>query len=318
MKYFFTIALIFLGACTSAPVPGPNGDPATVVPTLNVDRGNPQLYAFQFTPEKADRQATEALNTQLAFLDTRVAPRGKLVVYLHGAGSFEVCGSREHGVMLSRLGFHVFSPCYRSDYGVQNCGDDIAGCRLEAFEGKDRHPFINITRANSIEGRVVAGLRLMQQLNPAGDWQFFLDGDEPRWDKIIISGISHGASTAGVIGKNRSVDRVVMLSGPFDTGQAWLTAPSQTPLDRFIGFTHADDRQHPGHLEAFAQMGLPGAPVLIDTAEPPFAGTHRLVSRAPTDNAHRAMEASAPSPRDGDNYVYEPVWRYLYGAMQDE
>ncbi len=308
MKKLVTLSLFLLGACANVPVSGPAAE------TLNVNRADPQLYAFQFTPDKADGRASQALNTQLAFLDTRVAPLGKLVVYLHGAGTFETCGSRQHGAMLAGLGFHVFSPCYRSDYGVQNCGDDIAGCRLEAFEGKDHHPFINISRANSIEGRVIAGLALMQQLNPAGDWQYFLDGEDLRWEKIIISGISHGASSAGVIGKNRRVDRVVMLSGPLDTGQAWLTAPSLTPIDRFYGFTHADDRQHEGHLEAFEQLGMTGEPVLVDGAAPPFGGSHRLFSQAPTENGHRAMEASGPSPRVGDSYVYEAVWQYLYGA----
>ncbi len=317
MKYLLVFFLIVLGACANAPAPDPGGRPGTLGTAPTVDRGNPQAYFFKFTADKADRRASEALNAQLAFLDTRVAPRGKLVVYLHGAGSFKTCGSPEHGAMLSGLGFHVFSPCYRSDYGVQNCGNDIAGCRLEAFEGRDHHPFLNISRADSIEGRVIAGLRLMQQLNPVGDWQFFLDGETLRWDEIIISGISHGASSAGVIGKNRNVARVVMLSGPLDTGQPWLTAPAQTPLDRFFGFTHADDRQHPGHLEAFSQLGIAGDPVLIETTQPPFAGSHRLVSRAPTDNGHGATQAGAPSPRDGDAYAYEAVWRYLYGATQD-
>ena len=39
--------------------------------------------------------------------------------------------------MLAGQGFHVFAPCYLSDYGVGSCGDDIGGCRLEAFEGVD-------------------------------------------------------------------------------------------------------------------------------------------------------------------------------------
>ena len=41
------------------------------------------------------------------------------------------------------------------------------------------------------------------------------------------------ASSSAVIGKFRTVERVVSLAGPLDSGQAWLTAPSMTPIDRF-------------------------------------------------------------------------------------
>ena len=33
-----------------------------------------------------------------------------------------------------------------------------------------------------------------------GDWTYVLDGDRPKWSRIVVSGISHGASTSGVIG----------------------------------------------------------------------------------------------------------------------
>ncbi|MEZ4381000.1 MAG: hypothetical protein R3A79_06610 [Nannocystaceae bacterium] len=280
-----------------------------------VDLDDPQLYSFEFTPDEADAAASQALATQLAYLDTQVEPRGTLVVYLHGAGAPQTCGSKAHGQVLAGMGFHVFSPCYISDYGVGNCGDDIGGCRLEAFEGVDHHPFIDITPENSAEVRIVKGLQYLQAQHPGGDWQYFLDGDQPRWDKIIISGISHGASSSGVIGMNRIVDRVVMLSGPLDSGQAWLKGQPMTTIDRFYAFTHTGDNQHPGHLQSFTDMMLVGEPTSVDGALPPYAGSHRLMSSAETDNGHGAVQAGGPSPKDGDNeYVYMPVWRYLYGV----
>jgi len=187
-----------------------------------VDRTAPQLYRLTFRANEADTAARVALGTETAFLDTRAAPRGRLVVYLHGAGAPTTCGSNEHGRLLAAWGFHVLGPCYVSDYGVGNCGSDIGGCRLEAFEGVDHHPFITIAPADSIERRVVRALQLLQRRNPAGDWAYYLSGETPRWSSIIISGISHGASSAGLIVQVRAVDRAVMLSGPLDTGQAWL------------------------------------------------------------------------------------------------
>lgn len=279
-----------------------------------VDVSDPQLYEFEFKPDDADPDAALALGTELAELDTSAPLQGRLVVYLHGAGQPSTCGSKAHGTLLARMGFHVVQPCYVSDYGVGNCGDDIGGCRLEAFEGVDHHEFIDIPPADSIETRVVKMLQHLQSLHPGGDWQYFIDGDKPRWSEIVISGISHGASSSGVVGMNRAVDRVVMLSGPLDSNQAWLKGAPLTPIDRFFGFTHTADEQHPGHLQSFADMALPGEPVVVDGAAPPYDDSHRLVTSAPTGDGHGSTQAGGASPKDGDVYVFEPVWRVMYGA----
>jgi hypothetical protein len=280
----------------------------------NVDRSDPKLHSFEFSADDADSEASESLGLQLAQLDTRVTPLGKLVVYLHGAGSEAParCGATEHGLMLARLGFHVFQPCYNSYYGVGNCGQDIGGCRLEAIEGVDHHAFVAIAPPDAIERRIVKALVHLQALAPEGDWQFFVDGDAPRWSQIIISGISHGASSAGVIGIHRGVDRVVMLSGPLDTGQAWLESTKVTPRDRFWAFSHTADGQHSGHLEAFEALGLPGVPTLVDDADAPYGGSHRLITSAATSDGHGSTQAGGSSPRAADEYVFEPVWRQLY------
>ncbi|MBX7078347.1 MAG: hypothetical protein K1X88_04100 [Nannocystaceae bacterium] len=286
-------------------------------PGPDVDLSDPQLYEFGFTPDQADPAATLHLGSELAALDTRVTPLGTLVVYLHGAGAPSTCGSAEHGRVLAAMGFHVVQPCYVSDYGVDNCGDDIGGCRLEAFEGVDHHAFIDIGPPDCTEVRVAAMLAHLQTLHPGGDWQYFLDGTVPRWDRIVISGISHGASSSGVIGMVRSVERVVMLSGPLDTGQAWLLGTPTTAIDRFWGFTHTADDQHDGHLAAFEDLQLPGAPTDVDTVAPPYRGSHRLMSSAPTGDGHTSTQAGGSSPADpGDPsaWAFAPVWRTMYGV----
>ena len=247
-----------------------------------VDRSTPQLHSFSFRANEADPAARLALGSETAFLDTRVAPRGRLVVYLHGAGAPTTCGSNEHGRLLASWGFHVLGPCYVSDYGVGNCGADIGGCRLEAFDGVDHHPFVNITPPDAIETRVVRALQRLQGLHPGGDWQYYLDGARPRWGAIIISGISHGASSAGLIGQVRAVDRAVMLSGPLDTGQAWLARDGLTARSRYWGLTHRADPQHSGHLAAFETLRVPGTPTFIDGMSAPYGGTQRLATAAAT------------------------------------
>lgn len=279
-----------------------------------VDLTDPKLHQFEFKPDEVDPEAKLALGLEHAQLDTTVTPVGKLVVYLHGAGKPDTCGSKSHGAMLASLGFHVVHPCYVSDYGVGNCGDDIGGCRLEAFEGVDHHELIDIAPPDSIETRVVKALEHLQAQHPGGDWQFFIDAGKPRWSHIIISGISHGASSSGLIGMVRQVDRAVMLSGPLDSDQAWLKWPPMTAIDRFYGFTHTGDDQHPGHLDSFADMQLPGAPFTVDGQAPPYDDSHRLVSSAPTGDGHGSTQAGGSSPKDGDAYVFLPVWKVMYGV----
>lgn len=281
----------------------------------NVDRRMPQLYSYMFRPSDADPMATTVNATQLAYLDTRVAPQGRLVVYLHGAGTPTTCGSTAHGQLLASWGFHVISPCYESNYGVGNCGNDIAGCRLEAFDGVDHHPFVNITPPNAIERRVVKAIELLQRRNPQGDWQYFLQGGSPRWDRIVISGISHGGSSTGVIAQVRPVERAVMLSGPLDSGQAWLTRTGMSAPEKFWGFSHTADSQHMGHLAAFASLMVPGRPTSVDTGASPWAGTHRLITSAMTTDGHGSTQAGGSSPRDAmGRYRFEPVWRLMYGV----
>jgi len=298
---------------------GEGGEPSTggiPDPGPNVDTSDPQLYETTFTPDEADAAATLVLGTQLAYLDTRVEPRGLLVVYLHGAGVPTTCGSTAHGQELASMGFHVLSPCYSSSYGVANCGDDIEGCRLEAFEGVDHHSFIDITPPDSIETRVAKGLAHVQALNPEGDWTYFVDGVAPKWSRIIISGISHGASSSGVIGLHRSVSRVVMLSGPLDSNQAWLTQPTITPIDRFYAFTHTADGQHAGHLDSFEAMGLLGDPTSVDGSSPPYGDSHRLITSAATSDGHGSTQAGGSSPTTADGHVFRPVWDSMYfGAL---
>jgi hypothetical protein len=198
---------------------------------------------------------------------------------------------------------------------VTNCGADIGGCRLEAFEGVDHHPFVTIAPPDAIETRVVRALQLLQRRHPGGDWQHFLDGTRPRWREIIISGISHGASSAGLIGQVRAVDRAVMLSGPLDTGQAWLGRAGLTERGRYWGFTHRADPQHMGHLAAFETLTLPGPPAFIDGASPPYGGSHRLASAAMTSDGHSATQAGTASPRDAaGRYRFEAAWRLMFGV----
>ena len=292
-------------------------------PGPHVDRSSPQLYGVVFKASVADPAATLLLGDQQAFLDTRVPARGILVVHLHGSGEKVLCGYTEHGHLLASFGFHVFMPCYDAAVTWSNdaCGSDVGLCRLEALDGMDHHPVPKIAPPQAIEVRVAKALAYLAKMNPQGDWGWFLDGDKPRWDHIIISGQSFGATTSFLIAKHRTVVRAIALSGPLDGGAKWLREPTLTPLDQMYSFSHVNDGQHPTHLASLAAMGVPGMPVAVESSAPPYGGSHRLVGSMTTFqgmpvDGHNATEARAQSPKDPatGKYVYEPVWRYMYGV----
>ncbi|MFC8850591.1 MULTISPECIES: BPSS1187 family protein [unclassified Micromonospora] len=291
-----------------------------------IDTSVPALHFRTIRPDEVDSPeapADDFIADQFATLDTRAERmQGRLVVFLAGATSPPDRTMTEY---LASLGFHVLAPHYSNAYGIPTiCPQDPdPDChrlgRQEAFEGTDLSPFIDITRGNSIEERVTRMLKFLVTDMPEGDWGFFLDGDLPRWDRITISGTSHGASTSGLIGMIRRTERVVMLSGPSDNidGQpaAWTHRTPLTPIERFFGFSHTADAQLPDHLRDFEAMGLLGTPTSVDGATPPFGGSHRLTTSADSTNGHVSTKAGAASPQNPDGtFLFDPVWRSIYGV----
>lgn len=290
-----------------------------------IDTSVPALHSRIIRPDEVDSPAAPAddlLADQFAFLDTRAETmQGRLVVFLAGATSPP---DRTMAEYLASLGFHVLAPHYANAYGIPTIcpviGPDPDCHRLgrqEAFEGADLSPFISISRGNSVEERVARMLTFLATDMPEGDWGRFLDGDQPAWERITISGTSHGASTSGLIGMIRKTERVVMLSGPSDNigGQpaAWTRRVPLTPVDRFFGFSHTADVQLPDHLRDFEAMQVPGAPTTVDNAAAPFGGSHRLTTSAASPDGHSSTKAGATSPVNADGtFQFDPVWRFLY------
>ena len=280
----------------------------------NVDVSEPQLYEFELDPAKLDPSVVYNLELQYAHLDTRVEPLGKLVIFLSGFTNTP-SSWRNHGRQIAGHGFHVVEPDYSNDW---DCGGAGGTCsvdtRWEALMGEDVSDVIDISRADSAEGRVVTMLRHLEQIHPGGDWGWYLEDDDTlRYEHIIIAGISHGAASTGLYATRRPFHRAVMHSG----GWSAVDATSETPADAFYGLSHVDDDQHPGHLSAWDAAGLPGMPTIIEDVPPPYGDSHRLIATTPNGYPHCSVCVSPDSPTDGSGqYLFDPAWRHMYGAPQ--
>jgi len=267
-------------------------------------------------------------DVQHAAVDTRVAPRGKLVIWLmgHNGQLFEHVNS---------YGLHAIQVHYANGwFGKLNKEpppDDkyLGRIRLEAATGEDHSDAINIPKPDGMMERSFQFVKWLAKENPQGKWDQFLTADKKglRWDNVIMAGISHGSTTAARFAIHQKVDRVVMLSGPRDQLETWYTLPSATPTNRFFGFTHVLDggwtADH--YCRSWELLGLNqyGPVVNVDQVAPPYQNSRRLITDADVKKddkrAHGASVPGGAAVKDAaGKYIHESVWKYLFTHPVDE
>jgi hypothetical protein len=262
---------------------------------------------------------------QNASVDTRVPAKGQLVIWLmgHNDALFE---------RLNSYGLHAIQPHYANKwFGKLKPYDRMArgNVRLEAAIGEDVSDQITIPKADGMTQRSLQFIKWLAKENPAGNWEQFLNPDHTDllWEKVIISGSSHGSTTAARFAKHTKVARVVMLCGPRDQEQDWQAIPSATPTNRFFGFSHVLDGGWSGdhYCRSWELLGMHecGPIINVDTQSPPYENTRRLISSADVggdaNKAHGAVTPGKNSPKMEDGSLqYEAVWKYLYTHPVDQ
>ena len=311
----------------------PRGAANAAAPSL--DDPQPQRYDLQARASELDPRTKEypeinfvfeqdgkPQDVQRASVDTRVAPQGKLVIWLMGY----------NGNLFERLndyGLHAIQVSYANKWFGVLCRPTPSDAyargrvRLEAATGEDFSDELHLAKPDGAQERALQLVKWLAKENPQGRWEQFLsdDGERLRWDKIIVAGSSHGSTTAARFAKHQRVDRVVMLCGPRDQEQDWQGLPSATPENRYFGFSHVLDGGWTGdhYCRSWEMLGMHafGPIVNVDDAEPPYSNTRRLISAADVGGdagrAHSSVTPGRASPQDADgNLLYEPVWRYLF------
>lgn len=269
------------------------------------------------------------MDTQHAAVDTRVAPLGRLVIWLMGysAPLFD---------RLTSYGLHAIQVHYANgwfgqfgDKGPKGDTTFNGRIRLEAATGEDVSEVVNIPRPDSIMERALQLVKWLAKENPQGGWEYFLTTDQKnlRWERVILSGISHGSTTAARFAKYQKVARVVMLSGPRDQLETWQSLKSATPANRYFGFSHVLDSGWTGnhYPRSWELLGLEkfGPLVNVDKEKPPYRNTRRLITDADVKgDANRAHSSAIPggaAVKDASGkFLHEDVWRYLYTHPTEE
>lgn len=262
-------------------------------------------------------------DTQHASVDTRVKPQGKLVIWLMGHSA--PLAERVNSYGLHFLRVHYANGWF-GKFGDQSPGDDgllLGKIRLEAATGEDFSPLVSIPKPDGMMERALVFVKWLAKENPAGRWDYFLTEDKTglRWDRVIISGSSHGSTTAARFAKHVKVDRVVMFCGPRDQLESWQALPSATPANRYFGFSHVLDGGWSGdhYCRSWELLGLHqfGPIVNVDKVAAPYGNTRRLITDAnvkgDAKRAHSSVVPGGAAVKDAaGKFIHEDVWRYLF------
>ena len=280
---------------------------------INPDAKEYPEINYTFTKVKDKYQ-----DMQHAIVDTSVPPRDRLVIWL-------MSYNPELSEYLASLGLHLIQPHYANRWfstvpkDTHDTGECLGDIRLEAAIGEDHSPFVDIPKPDGLAARSLNFVKWLAMENPQGKWERFLNGDQSalRWDKVILSGISHGSTTSARFAKYQKVARVVAFSGPRDQLESWQSLESATPANRYFGFTHVLDKgwtaKH--YCRSWQMLGLAeyGPVVNIEETKAPYRNSRRLITDFDVDgNANKAHGIVVRGDR------WQNVWKYLFTHPVDE
>lgn len=232
------------------------------------------IKVYQVRPSQADPAVRQYDDPSYVMAAPEREADAPLAVFLTGTGG----KPSNTGLLLSvmaQLGYRAIGLEYDDTPAVsQVCPQDpdpdcSSRFREMRVTGEGGFRQVSNPKAEAIIPRLVAALRRLDQEHPNEGWGQYLDGDQPRWSRMVVSGLSQGAGMAAWIAKRHEVARVVLFSSPWDvTGPRhepapWLSEPSRTPPDRWFAEYHAKEKTADLIAHAYAALQIPADHVRV-------------------------------------------------------
>jgi dienelactone hydrolase len=170
-------------------------------------------------------------------------------------------------------------------------------------------PGVSNPAAESITNRLVAALKALDRAAPGEGWGGYLDGDTPRWNRIVVSGLSQGAGMAAYIARQHEVRRVVLFSSPWDFTMPgrklarWIDGTGATPAARWFAEYHKRENTADLLAQSYRALKIPADHVQVFDRDLP-----------------QGMGTNSGNPFHGStvrDIGYAPQWRILYGTPSD-
>ncbi len=320
---------------------------AALAASLLHSAASAEVTAFTVKPSTTDPQITTDDDPHWIFIERDIvidrkpalpADRHELFLWLPGTG--DKPGNGTLLTVAADLGYHVVNLMYNDDVAANQCDYDsdphtftafrqaiIAGGQATYQNGKKD---LKVSRADSIENRLIKLLQRLQSIRPRECWDQFLTSDgNIKWETIAVGGISQGGGHAAFIGAHHRVERVLCFGAPKDynmklkTPASWYSEKLATPVSHFFAFNHTSDANSCTPEEMFANiqaLGIPGPRTIIDGQQAPYGHSHILYTSEPPINltnlkgadrqqAILAAHASPVQSKFADRL--KPVWTYM-------
>ena len=227
-----------------------------------------QPIVFTIAPSSTDARIRAQDHPHYVAYERGTAP-APLLLWLTGTGGYPHASAFEEAALAS--GYRVLALSYVDEPAVaQICKDAAlardpdcaAKFRRKRIFGDDVSALINDAPQDAILSRFTMLLRYLAQNDKAGDWQQYLQDDQPRWDRIALAGQSQGGGMAAFLAKRVAVAKVIVFSGGWDHSgpgkiASWYREPSRTPLERWYGTYHDREPNAAIIAQTYEAMGIP-------------------------------------------------------------
>lgn len=273
-----------------------------------------RLVEHQIKPSAIDPGVRQFDEPSIALTDPDLPADAPLAIFMPGTGGKPSNALGLLGVIAAQ-GYRVISLEYDDDPAVsQVCPRDPDPACSTTFRemrvyGTGTSRQVSNPTAEAIVPRLVAALKALDRAAPGEHWGAYLDGDQPRWERIVVSGLSQGAGMAAFIAKQHAVRRVVLFSSPWDsTGSdhhpaPWLSLPSATPPERWQAEYNKRERTAGLITAAYGALAIPPANVRVfDLDLPPGVSPDK-------PNPYHGITVRDPR--------YAAQWRAMYGKGSD-
>ncbi len=272
---------------------------------------------YRIAPHETDPAITRFDGPHHVVFETPVDPVAKLLVFMSGSGGVPG-GMVEFLNVAASQGYRVISLAYNDTPAVvEICTRDpdptcSGRFRQKRLFGDNVLAAIDDQPAESVVNRLAKLLLALDRAHPTEGWGQFLDGAEPKWDRITIGGHSQGAGMAAYLAQRRTVARVVLFSSPWDnSGQQrlapWINGTGVTPADRWFGAYHKKENTAALIARAYQALKIPPAHIRVFTLEP-----SKLIGDNPY---HLSMVGNGTTPHDASGApAYAADWAFLVGT----